>query len=83
MDPSITLGGAAVNPSAWDEVSLRPKWAGDRILNRYEMELPHEFLECDKPVPGRCCGCQFIHVALKSVLSGQQITIVRTYRPRW
>lgn len=64
LDGLVLQGGADVSPAAYGEDAIRPEWARDRIRDRYEMELLHEFLESGKAVLGICRGAQLINVAL-------------------
>ena len=47
---------------------MSPAWSGDKIRDRYEIELFHEFVRQGKPVFGICRGCQVINVALGGTL---------------
>ena len=61
-------GGADIAPETYGETPMNPAWSGDRIRDRYEIELFHEFVRQGKPVFGICRGCQMINVALGGTL---------------
>lgn len=63
LDGLVLQGGNDVAPESYDESPLHPDWAGDRIRDRYEMELVNAFLQAGKPVFGICRGLQLINVA--------------------
>lgn len=68
FDGLVLQGGADVNPQTYGEEPLRPEWAGDRLRDRYEIELFWEFMIQNKPVLGICRGAQLINVALGGTL---------------
>lgn len=68
LDGLVMQGGADVAPETYGETPLNPAWSGDRIRDRYEVELFHEFVRQGKPVFGICRGCQMINVALGGTL---------------
>lgn len=68
LDGLILQGGADIAPESYGETPLRPEWSGDRIRDRYEIELFDEFVRQGKPVFGICRGCQLINVALGGTL---------------
>ena len=68
LDGLLLQGGADVAPESYGEVPLDPDWAGDRVRDRYEIELFNAFVDAGKPVLGICRGCQLINVALGGTL---------------
>ena len=68
LDGLVLQGGADVSPQSYGEQPLRPEWAGDRVRDRYEIELFWEFVIQNKPVLGICRGAQIINVALGGTL---------------
>lgn len=78
MDGLILQGGADVAPESYGSKPLQPEWAGDRVRDRYEIELVWAFIISGKPVLGICRGCQLINVAL----GGTLIQDIPSQRPR-
>ncbi len=68
LDGLILQGGADLAPESYGEQPLRPEWAGDRVRDRYELEVLNEFIAADKPVLGICRGAQLINVAFGGTL---------------
>jgi len=68
LDGLLLQGGNDIAPESYGEAPLKPEWAGDRIRDRYEIELFNAFIEAGKPVLGICRGCQLINVALGGTL---------------
>jgi putative glutamine amidotransferase len=68
LDGLVLQGGADVAPESYGETPLSPAWAGDRVRDRYEIELFRAFVAAGKPVIGICRGCQLINVALGGTL---------------
>jgi len=68
LDGLLLQGGADVAPESYGEAPLRADWAGDRIRDRYEIDLFNAFVAAGKPVLGICRGCQLINVALGGTL---------------
>ncbi len=68
LDGLVLQGGADIAPESYGEAPMNPAWSGDRIRDRYEIELFHEFVRQGKPVFGICRGCQMINVALGGTL---------------
>ena len=68
LDGLVLQGGADIAPETYGESALNPEWSGDRIRDRYEIELFDEFVRQGKPVFGICRGCQLINVALGGTL---------------
>ena len=77
LDALILQGGADMAPESYGMVPLRDEWMGDRIRDRYEIELFWEFVIQGKPVLGICRGCQLINVAL----GGTLVQDIATLRP--
>jgi putative glutamine amidotransferase len=68
LDGLVLQGGNDVAPESYGETALHPDWRGDRIRDRYEIELLNAFIEAGKPVIGICRGCQLINVAFGGTL---------------
>ena len=68
LDGLILQGGADLAPESYGEKPLKPEWAGDRVRDRYELEVLNEFMSADKPVLGICRGAQLINVAFGGTL---------------
>lgn len=68
LDGLVLQGGADISPETYGEEPLKPEWSGDRIRDRYELELLREFVRQGKPVLGICRGCQLINVAFGGTL---------------
>lgn len=68
LDGLVLQGGADVAPESYGEKPLAPEWAGDRVRDRYEVELFNAFVAAGKPIIGICRGCQLINVALGGTL---------------
>ena len=64
IDGLVLQGGADLSPESYGEAPLRPEWSGDRVRDRYEIELFWECVIQGKPVLGICRGLQLINVAL-------------------
>ena len=62
LDGLLLQGGADIAPQTYGEAPLRPEWQGDRVRDRYELDLLQRFIEAGKPVLGICRGCQLINV---------------------
>ncbi len=62
LDGLLLQGGNDVAPQSYGEEPLRPEWAGDRLRDRYEMELIQAFVDAGKPVFGICRGLQVLNV---------------------
>jgi putative glutamine amidotransferase len=83
LDGLVLQGGADVAPETYGETPLAPEWAGDRIRDRYEIDLFNAFVDAGKPVLGICRGCQLINVALGGTLFQDiptQVTHAITHR---
>ncbi|CAM5797524.1 gamma-glutamyl-gamma-aminobutyrate hydrolase family protein [Rhizobacter fulvus] len=68
LDGLVLQGGADVAPESYGETPLTPEWSGDRVRDRYEIDLFNAFVAAGKPVIGICRGCQLINVALGGTL---------------
>ncbi|MCU0967412.1 MAG: gamma-glutamyl-gamma-aminobutyrate hydrolase family protein [Rubrivivax sp.] len=68
LDGLVLQGGNDIAPETYGESALDPAWAGDRVRDRYEIELLDAFIEAGKPVLGICRGCQLINVAFGGTL---------------
>ena len=68
MDGLLIQGGADVSPTSYGQQPLRPEWSGDRVRDRYEIELLDGFVARGKPVLGICRGLQLINVAYGGTL---------------
>lgn len=68
LDGLVLQGGADVAPETYGEKPLSPAWAGDRVRDRYEIELLNAFIAAGKPVIGICRGLQLINVAFGGTL---------------
>ena len=68
LDGLVLQGGADLAPATYGEEPLKPAWAGDRVRDRYELEVLNEFIAADKPVLGICRGAQLINVAFGGTL---------------
>jgi putative glutamine amidotransferase len=68
LDALVLQGGADVSPESYGEQPLRPEWRGDRLRDRYELDLLWEFIIQKKPVLGICRGAQLINVAMGGTL---------------
>jgi putative glutamine amidotransferase len=68
LDGLVLQGGNDIAPESYGETPLRPEWSGDRIRDRYEIDLFNAFVDAGKPVIGICRGCQLINVALGGTL---------------
>jgi putative glutamine amidotransferase len=68
LDGLVLQGGADLAPESYGEKALAPDWAGDRVRDRYEIDLFNAFVAAGKPVIGICRGCQLINVALGGTL---------------
>jgi len=68
LDGLVLQGGADIAPPTYGEQPRDPAWAGDRLRDRYEIELFEAFVGKGKPVLGVCRGCQLINVAFGGTL---------------
>lgn len=68
LDGLVLQGGNDIAPQTYGEQPLHVDWSGDRIRDRYEIELFKAFVAAGKPVIGICRGCQLINVALGGTL---------------
>jgi putative glutamine amidotransferase len=68
LDGLVMQGGADLAPESYGEKPKDPAWGGDRVRDRYEIELFESFVGKAKPVLGICRGCQLINVAFGGTL---------------
>jgi len=68
LDGLLLQGGNDVCPATYNEVPLRPEWAGDAVRDRYELALLEAFVQAGKPVFGICRGMQLMNVAFGGTL---------------
>jgi len=68
LDGLVLQGGADMAPESYGSKAERSEWAGDRVRDRYEVELFEAFVGKGKPVLGICRGCQLINVAFGGTL---------------
>ena len=68
LDGLVLQGGADIAPPSYGEQARDPAWIGDRVRDRYEIELFEAFVGKGKPVLGICRGCQLINVAFGGTL---------------
>ena len=45
LDGLVLQGGNDLSPESYGETPMRPEWAGDRVRDRYEMELVQAFVD--------------------------------------
>jgi len=85
LDGLVLQGGNDVAPQSYGESPLDPRWAGDIVRDRYEMELINAFVEAGKPVFGICRGLQVINVnfggTLYQDIATQQPEAIRHVNP--
>ena len=77
LDGLVLQGGNDVAPESYGETPLTPDWAGDRVRDRYEVELIDAFVQAGKPVFGICRGLQLLNVAF----GGTLLQDIATQRP--
>jgi len=68
LDGLVLQGGADIAPESYGERPISLDWPGDRVRDRYEIDLFRAFQNAGKPVIGICRGCQLINVALGGTL---------------
>ncbi len=68
LDGLVLQGGVDVSPSSYGETARRPEWSGDRIRDRYELDLITAAIDSNRPVLGVCRGCQLLNVAFGGTL---------------
>ena len=78
LDGLVLQGGNDVAPETYGETPLHPDWAGDRVRDRYEIELIDAFVRAGKPVFGICRGLQLLNV----MFGGTLLQDIATQRPR-
>jgi putative glutamine amidotransferase len=77
LDGLVLQGGNDVAPESYGETPLHPDWHGDRVRDRYEMELAQAFIQAGKPVFGICRGFQLLNV----MHGGTLLQDIATQRP--
>ncbi|MFI4932106.1 MAG: gamma-glutamyl-gamma-aminobutyrate hydrolase family protein, partial [Burkholderiales bacterium] len=77
LDGLMLQGGNDVAPETYGETPLHPDWAGDRVRDRYEIELIDAFVRAGKPVFGICRGLQLLNV----MFGGTLLQDIATQRP--
>jgi len=73
----VLQGGNDVAPETYGETPLHPDWSGDRVRDRYEIELIDAFVRAGKPVFGICRGLQLLNV----MFGGTLLQDIATQRP--
>ena len=68
LDGLVLQGGNDVAPESYGELPLDAEWHGDRVRDRYEIELVRAFVAAGKPVFGICRGLQLLNVAYGGTL---------------
>lgn len=77
LDGLVLQGGNDVAPESYNESPLHPDWGGDRVRDRYEIELIDAFVKAGKPVFGVCRGLQLLNV----MFGGTLLQDISTQRP--
>lgn len=77
LDGLVLQGGNDVAPESYGETPQHVDWHGDRIRDRYELELIEAFVKAGKPVFGVCRGFQLINV----MYGGTLLQDIATQRP--
>lgn len=77
LDGLVLQGGNDVAPESYGETPIAPEWHGDRVRDRYEMELIRAFVAAGKPVFGICRGLQVLNVCF----GGTLLQDIPTQRP--
>lgn len=78
LDGLVLQGGNDVAPESYGETPLHEDWCGDRVRDRYEMDLIRAFVQAGKPVFGICRGLQMINVTF----GGTLLQDIETQRPQ-
>ena len=78
LDGLVLQGGTDVAPESYGETPLHEDWHGDRVRDRYEMDLIRAFVEAGKPVFGICRGLQLLNVTF----GGTLLQDIATQRPQ-
>jgi putative glutamine amidotransferase len=80
LDGLVLQGGNDLAPESYGEQPLHEDWQGDRVRDRYEMDLVRAFIDAGKPVFGICRGLQLLNVAYGGTL-WQDIATQRPQSP--
>ena len=78
LDGLVLQGGNDVAPESYGEKPLHDDWHGDRVRDRYEIDLIRAFVAAGKPVFGICRGLQVLNVAF----GGTLLQDIETQRPQ-
>ncbi len=78
LDGLVLQGGNDVSPESYGEAPLHADWQGDRVRDRYEMDLIRAFVQAGKPVFGICRGLQLLNVSF----GGTLLQDIATQRPQ-
>ncbi len=78
LDGLVLQGGNDVAPESYGETPLHADWQGDRLRDRYEIDLIRAFVAAGKPVFGICRGLQLLNVAY----GGTLLQDIETQRPQ-
>ena len=78
LDGLVLQGGNDVAPQTYGETPLHADWHGDRVRDRYEMDLIRAFVRAGKPVFGICRGLQLLNVTF----GGTLLQDIATQRPQ-
>jgi putative glutamine amidotransferase len=68
LDGLVLQGGSDVSPESYGETPHRPEWSGDRVRDRYEIDLVRAAIALDRPVLGICRGLQMLNVIFEGTL---------------
>lgn len=68
IDGLVLQGGVDMAPESYGQTPLRPEWSGDRIRDRYELDLLEACLALDRPILAICRGHQVLNVGLGGTL---------------
>jgi putative glutamine amidotransferase len=78
LDGLVLQGGNDVAPETYGETPMDAEWHGDRVRDRYEIDLVRAFVAAGKPVFGICRGLQLLNVAY----GGTLLQDIATQAPR-
>ncbi len=83
LDGLVLQGGNDLAPQSYGEMPLDAEWHGDRVRDRYEIDLVRAFVDAGKPVFGICRGLQLLNVAFGGTLYqdiAQQLSAAQAHR---